>query len=160
MADAAWADLSSLAHDMANATGTSIGMAAAEIIQQSAQQIQKAAQTAAPVKSGRLRSSISIRYPEPLHAVIGPQVEYGVYQEFGTGSRGEFPGNSYEIKPKSGHKYLSFVSNGRRIYVRKVTHPGVKAHPFMRPAFRQVLGSAVEDLASKGAALITKGPNA
>ena len=160
MAVAAWADLASLANDLSKAEGTGITLAAADIIQQSAQRIQSTAQSLAPIKSGRLRQSISIRYPEPLKAIVGPQVEYGKYQEFGTGTRGEFPTKPYEIRPKGGRKFLSFTVNGKKVVVRRVTHPGVPPRPFMRPAIEQVLGELTTSLADKGALLITKGPNA
>ena len=129
MAVAAWADLASLANDLSKAEGTGITLAAADIIQQSAQRIQSTAQSLAPIKSGRLRQSISIRYPEPLKAIVGPQVEYGKYQEFGTGTRGEFPTKPYEIRPKGGRKFLSFTVNGKKVVVRRVTHPGEWALP-------------------------------
>lgn len=123
-----------------------------------AQEIQQEAQTLAPIKSGRLRNSISIRYPNPMEAVVGPQVAYGVYQEFGTGERGEFGGSAYTIKPKSPGGLLVFKVGGKTVYARSVRHPGIPAHPYMRPAVEKVLGDMAGSLADKGALLITKGP--
>lgn len=157
MADAATADLMSLAADLANASDIGMARAAAQIIQQTAQTVQHEAQALAPIKSGRLRSSISIRYPNPLEAVIGPQVEYGKYQEFGTGERGEFPGKAYTIKPKSPGGLLVFKVGGKTVYARVVHHRGIPPHPFMRPALEKALGDLAGDLAEKGALLITKG---
>jgi HK97 gp10 family phage protein len=160
MADAAYVDLVSLAADLAKAGSIGITQAAQQVIQQSAQKIQAEAQTLAPIKSGRLKNSISIRYPNPLEAVIGPQVEYGVYQEFGTGERGEFGGSAYTIKPKSPGGVLVFTVGGRKVYARSVRHPGVPPHPYMRPAVQNILGDMASELADRGALLITKGPNA
>ena len=90
MTNAASADLSALAQDLSVISQTSAAAAAQQVIQQAAQRVQAEAQSLAPVKTGALRDSISIKYPSPTSAIIGPQVSYGVYQEFGTGSRGEF----------------------------------------------------------------------
>jgi HK97 gp10 family phage protein len=161
VADAASADLASLASDLSAASGQSFMMSAQQIIKQAAQKIQAEAQTRAPVKSGRLKASIQIRYTGPLSAIIGSNLFYAPYMEFGTGSRGEFPGTSYIIKPKNPKGVLVWTSNGKRSYAKIVNHPGVKARPFMRPAFEAVLGSdLVAKLADAGALAITKGPNA
>lgn len=163
MADvnAASADLAALAADLQAASGKPLIASAQEIIQQSAQRIRDEAQTRAPVKSGRLKESISIRYPAPLTAVIGSNVEYATYQEYGTGTRGEFGGHEYEIRPKRAGGVLAFTVGGKTVFTRLVKHPGIKARPFMRPAFEAVLGKElVAQLAALGAAAITKGPQA
>jgi HK97 gp10 family phage protein len=131
--------------------------AAQQIIQGTAEKVQAEAQSLAPIKSGALRNSITVRYVGALSAVIGPQVNYGVYQEFGTGTRGEFPTASYTITPKKG-QYLSFNVNGKKVVTRKVTHPGIPARPYMRPALANVLGDQMAaQMAEKGTLLITKG---
>jgi len=159
MADAATADLVSLAADL-TAAGDSILISAERVIKDAAQRIQSVAQSNAPVKSGRLRQSIRIRYVGPLTAIIGPSVDYAVYQEFGTGTRGEFPGPMYEIRPRNA-TVLSWVSDGKRRFAKVVHHPGIPARPFMRPAFQEVLGDElVAALADAGAATITRGPAA
>ena len=161
MADAVTADLASLAADLEAASGQGILLSAQKVLQQSAQRVQAAAQSMAPVKTGALRDSITIGYPDPLTAVIGPHVPYATFQEYGTGSRGEFPGVPYKILPKRPGGVLVFKIGNRTIYAKSVTHPGVPAHPFMRPAFRQAMGEQLaQSLADAGAALITKGPNA
>ena len=160
MANAASADLSSLAKDLAEASGRSIQMAAQKVVMDTAMTVQAEAQSRAPVKSGRLRNSISIRYPNPLTAIIGPQVEYGVYQEFGTGSRGEFPTGPYTITAKPG-KLLRFKVGAKVVFARSVTHPGVRARHYMRDGLEAAIGSQMLDqLAKAGAAQITRGPNA
>lgn len=161
MADAATADLSSLAADLARASGTAMTQAAQQVIRQAALEVQAAAQAAAPVRTGALRQSISIGYPEPLTAVIGPHVDYGAYQEYGTGSRGEFPGSPYPIRPRRPGGVLAFKVNGRTVITRKVMHPGVRAKAYMRRGLAQAFGDRlVQRLADTGALLITKGPNA
>jgi phage gpG-like protein len=161
MANAASADLAALAADLAAAGNTGINTAAERIIRQAAQRVQAEAQTQAPVRSGRLRNSISIQYPTPTTAIIGPQVEYGVYQEFGTGSRGEFPGSAYEITSNRPGGYLKFRSGTRWVYTRKVRHPGVRARRYMRGGLEAALGSdLIEGLLKAGTLLITKGPKA
>jgi phage gpG-like protein len=134
--------------------------AAKQIIMQTAMKVQSEAQTRAPIKSGRLRDSISIQYPTPLSAVIGPQVSYGVYQEFGTGSRGEFPGAPYKITPKKG-TYLKFKIGAKTVFVKSVDHPGVRARAYMRGGLEAALGAGmVEEMLKAGTLMITKGPNA
>lgn len=97
---------------------------------------------------------------DALKTIVGPNVEYGVYQEYGTGSRGEFPGQAYMIRPKRAGGLLAFKIGNKTVYSRSVRHPGIKAHPFMRPAIEAVLGTLAGDMAERGALLITKGPNA
>jgi HK97 gp10 family phage protein len=159
--NAASADLAGLAADLSAASGQGMFQTAQQIIRQSAQQIRDEAQANAPVKSGRLKQSITVRYTGPLSATIGPNVPYAPYMEFGTGTRGEFPGPMYEIKPRRPGGVLVFTINGKKVFARKVRHPGIKARPFMRPAFTKVLGAdLVKQLADAGVAAIVKGPNA
>ena len=158
--NAATADLSALAKDLASASGADFLNTAEQVIQQAAQRVQSEARTRAPVRSGALRDSIAITYVNRLTAVIAPQVPYGVYQEFGTGSRWEFPGSPYQIKAKPG-KVLAFKVNGKMIYRRMVTHPGVRPRRFMRAGLEAALGpTLVGSLADAGALAITKGPKA
>ncbi len=148
---AASADLKSLALRLSKAANSDINTAAEIIIKDAATQIQSVAQSIAPVKTGKLRNSIGIRYTSATRAVIGPNVLYGPFLEFGTGSRGEFPTGTYEIRPKKG-KYLRFTTQGGKVvYTKKVTHPGIKAQPYMRPALRQVVGNMAPELVKQGA---------
>lgn len=156
---AASVDLRSLAADLANAAGIGIDRAAAEVIREAAYDIQDQARQFAPVKTGRLRDSIEVGLDGPFKATIGPHVPYGPYQEFGTGSRGEFPGSSYTIRPRNAAA-LSFVVDGKRVVTMKVTHPGVRAKRYMRRAVEVEFGPVADQLASRGALLITMGPNA
>lgn len=154
---AASADLRELASDLAYASGTGIEKAAIDLITDVAMKVQQFAAAAAPRDTGKLSASIAITWVDRLTAVIGPTVFYGVYQEFGTGSRGEFPGHIYEIRPKS-KPYLVFKVNGKTVVARVVHHPGVRAKPYMRPAAQQALQPFAGQLADRGQLLITKGP--
>jgi HK97 gp10 family phage protein len=111
----------------------------------------------APVKTGKLKESITYKvHRGELTVEVG--VDYGMFQEFGTASRGEFPGRPYKIRPKNG-KYLRFKSGGRWVYAKEVTHPGVKPQPFLRPGAILAMGDLYKTLAKKGQAMILKGPN-
>lgn len=155
---AASADLTKLSRNLAAAQGMSIQNAVDEVLHVYAEKVKATAQALAPVKTGALQRSIEVGY-EPNKATIGPHVTYGVYQEFGTGERGEFPTGKYPITPKQS-EFLVFRVNGRIVRTRRVMHPGVRPHPYMRPAVQQVLGDMAEELAQRGALLITRGPNA
>lgn len=136
-------------------------LTAQKILQDAAVRIQAEAQVRAPTRSGRLRNSITIRYTGPLKAVIGSRLPYAAYQEFGTGSRGEFGGSVYQIKPRNPNGILVFKVQGKKVFAKVVNHPGIKARPFMRPAFEATLGKdLVSRLADAGLAAIMKGPNA
>lgn len=156
---AASADLTSLARDLA-AAGMGSYRAAAQVVQQTASQVAAEAKSLAPVKTGKLRASIVVRYVNPLHAEVGPAVPYGVYQEFGTASRGEFGGAPYVIRPRKPGGRLVFKVDGKTVAAKQVRHPGVPPHPYMRPALVSALGSMAPRLAESGALLITRGPNA
>jgi phage gpG-like protein len=155
---AASADLRALAADLANASGQGIQQAAAEVIRSTAVSVQGLAQQYAPVRTGALRDSITISFTSATAADIGPHVPYGPFQEFGTGSRGEFPGSPYLIRPKNA-KALSFMIDGKRVVTTQVMHPGVRAKAYMRRAIVSALGPMGDALAEKGALLITRGPN-
>jgi HK97 gp10 family phage protein len=154
------ADLASLALDLAAASGGGMQAAAQKVLKDAAAQIQAEAQVRAPMATGRLKESIGVRFTSPMEVTIGPTVPYARYMEFGTGSRGEFPGPMYVIRPRNA-KVLAFRVAGRKVFAKVVHHPGVKARPYMRPAFEAVLGrDVVSKLLDTGVALITKGPNA
>ena len=154
---AASADLRELAKDLAYAAGEGIDKSALELITETAAKVQSYAAAGAPVDTGKLAASIQITWVDRLVAEIGPTVPYGAYQEFGTGTRGEFPGQMITIRPKA-KPYLVFQVNGKTVYAREVRHPGVRAQPFMRPAVVQALDPYAGELAERGQLLITKGP--
>lgn len=157
MTSAATVELRALAEDLTKA-GDSVERTAAELIASVAAQVQANAAARAPRKTGKLASSITVVWEDRLTAVISPTMHYGVFVEFGTGSRGEFPTGSYQIKPKKPGSVLVFKVGDKTVFARSVTHPGIKAQPFMRPAALDALGPFADRLAKEGALAITQGP--
>jgi len=155
---AATADLTSLIGNLQNAPKL-VEKLTKELIHDTADKIAQIARSKAPIRTGALRESINIQYDGDFSATIGPHVDYGVYQEFGTASRGEFGGQPYTIVPKKG-KYLVFTINGRKIFAKKVTHPGIKPKYYMRGALEAVLQPFIDELTEIGALVIVKGKNA
>lgn len=161
MSSAASADLTPIAEALGYSARVGGAKAANLVIRGYAERIRSEAQTMVPVKTGELRDSIEIRYPNIAKAVIGPTKDYGVYQEFGTATRGEFGGAPYIIKPKSPSGVLRFKVNGQWVTAKKVVHPGIPPHPYMRPALQQGLGNELaQDLAQRGALMSVQGKNA
>lgn len=157
---AAYADLTQLSQNFAAASGQSFYASAHKLVNSYAQQIASTAQAYAPVRTGALRDSISVKHLSGLTAVIGPNVPYGTYQEFGTGTRGEFGGSVYIIKPRSPGGVLVFNVNGKRVVAREVHHPGIRPHPYMRPAFERVVTPFGQSLAELGGSYVKYGPHA
>lgn len=156
---AASADLRQLAADLSSASKVGMFRAAADVVRTTATAVQAEARSKAPMRTGKLRNSIQVTYTSPLSASVGPTVPYGPYQEFGTATRGEFPGPMYEIRPVRASK-LAFKIDGKWVFTKLVKHPGIPPRPYMRPAIQTVLGKMAPELARTGALLVTKGPNA
>lgn len=156
---AASADLTALARDLA-ASSEAMPRVAAQVVRTTAMEVAAEAKTRAPVRTGALKMSIQVHFSGPLQATIGPGVIYGVFQEFGTGSKGEFPSGSYVIRPKRPGGRLVFKVDGKTVSAREVRHPGVRPHPYMRPGLTAALGRMAPALEKAGALLITKGPGA
>lgn len=107
-----------------------------------------------PRKTGYLASKIVIIH-SPGRVQVGPVgVKYSDYVEFGTGIRGEFPTKSYVIKPKNG-QYLTFMVGGKFVRTKQVTHPGIRARPYIRPAARQYFDKLGPEVADIGAKLVS-----
>lgn len=89
----------------------------------------------APVRSGRLRGSITgitvSGAPLTVDAVVGADTDYALYVHEGTKPR--------VIEPKNGHSYVTFFVGGRKYTANKVNFPGTKAHPFLRRAMEEVM---------------------
>ena len=73
----------------------------------------------APVKTGRLRSSIRSRI-NPFHGIVEPTVDYAIYVHEGT--------KAHTIKPV---RKQALYWKGADHPVKSVRHPGTKANPFM-----------------------------
>ena len=143
---AVYVDVSNLATAIGGAGGRA-DAAIAVAIRGAANQIQQEAQQLAPKRTGTLASSIVANFPGPLTAVIGPSASYGAYQEFGT--RGP-----YEIHPRRPGGRLVFQVEGKTVYAKKVTHPGLKAQPYMRPAAKDVIGNLVDSVGGIGVNMV------
>jgi hypothetical protein len=69
----------------------------------------------------------------------GPPATYGVYQELG-GER------CYTIEPKT-KKALAFIAHGgAKEFAKKVAHPPIKQHSFMRSSLDEMTNEIVTDL--------------
>lgn len=148
MPDTNSADFSALADDLAWAAKNA-NMSVMGLLDTYAVRIQELAQQNAPVDTGLLRSQIKIlRSPGKIVIGVDPEVvDYAGFQEYGTTG-------PYTIEPKNG-KALAFNSGGKMVIVRKVTHPGVKAHPYIRPALQQFLRELGPAAADVGVHMIT-----
>lgn len=74
-----------LAADITTATGR-VGELASQVVRKTALDVQRDAQTLAPVDTGFLQSSISttIAGDGEMSAEVGPTAHYGIYVEMGT----------------------------------------------------------------------------
>lgn len=158
---AATIDLSELVEDFANIAGRKAAQQmVADIIRVKAIEIKRLAQRYAPVKTGKLQSSIEIKYARDYQwAEIYPTAPYAKYIEYGTGSRGEYPGTAYTITPKNA-KALRFEVQGKVVYAKKVKHPGIRPQPFMRPAAIVGAEDFYEEIIKGSIDLIVNTPNA
>ncbi len=57
---------------------------ASRVVRAAAFAVEAHAKTRAPVRTGRLRNSITTDVVKPLEAIVGPGVKYGKFVEFGT----------------------------------------------------------------------------
>ena len=128
MTSVASADVSRLAYALRE-TAHQSGATTQQVLVQSANQILAEMEALVPVKTGRLRSSLTIKV-ETSKVVIGPDdtiAPYGGYVEFGT--------KPHEIRPKKAGGVLVFTMGGKKVFAKSVHHPGTKEHPYVRPAF-------------------------
>ena len=102
-------------------------------------EILEAAKSRVPVASGALRASLKIKTSSKrgvvsARLVAGSKTAYYAHMvEFGTAQ--------HFIKPKRARS-LFFAGLAREV----VDHPGAAAHPFMRPAFDEAQGKALESM--------------
>ena len=102
-------------------------------------EILEAAKSRVPVASGALRASLKIKTSSKRGVVSARLVAgsktayYARMVEFGTAQ--------HFIKPKRARS-LFFAGLAREV----VDHPGAAAHPFMRPAFDEAQGKALESM--------------
>lgn len=88
----------------------------------------------APVDTGRLRSSLDMRFRRtgtlrPSVQVFS-NVDYAAYVNDGT--------RPHIIRPRNSGGVLRFRMGGRTVYARYVNHPGTEARPFLDRALSEV----------------------
>lgn len=153
MSDAAVLDLMNLERDLRSAAQQA-NSRVEDVLMEIARRIEAEMKDLAPVRTGKLRDSIRIKvYPGRIE--IGPEgVDYAVYIEYGTASRGEFGGAPYEIRPKKPGGTLIFKVDGKTVGAKLVIHPGIPPKPFARPAAARWLDSLGDDVAKVGVEMI------
>lgn len=149
MTSVASADVSRLAAALRE-TAQRSGVTTQQVVVQSANQILAEMEVRVPVRTGNLRRSLSIE----VHGdsvVIGPnseQAPYAGYVEFGT--------KPHTISAKSGG-YLVFEIGGRKVFARKVHHPGTRPQPYVMPAFNEWVDSLGTMAAEANVKVFTEG---
>lgn len=88
--------------------------------------VERDAKAAAPVRTGRGRSSITVGQSPEGNPTVGTNLKYMSYIEFGT--------KPHEI---IGKPVLSWLVGGRRFWSKMVHHPGTLPRPFLQPAFEK-----------------------
>lgn len=156
MTESNYLDLTNLANDLFKAA-ENVEKVTQDLLEAAGDTIVADAKSRVVVKTGRLKNSIT-KVSLPMKVIVGPAALYGTFIEYGTGTKGEFPGSMYEILPKNG-SYLKFKVGTKTVYARSVKHPGIRPQPFMRPAAKEWVEDLPRDMARVGVALIV-GPNA
>ena len=149
-------DVSDLVADLKEISELSAEDITENIFRDYGPKIEATAKEYAPVDSGRLKDSIHV----DVHGAtmtIAADAPYAKFLEFGTASRGEFPGAPYKIRPRNA-SVLRFEVNGKVVFAKEVTHPGIAPQPYLRPAVLDEVGGLFGALADRGQAYIIKGP--
>lgn len=102
-------------------------------LREASRQVVNRAKVLAPVRTGRLRSSIRAEPPRifSLRGVckVGSDLEYAGFVNDGT--------RKHIIRPKT-RQALRFKIGGRTVFAKVVAHPGTKPNPFLDRALREV----------------------
>lgn len=105
--------------------------------------IEREAKTLVPVETGKLRDSIQVSAGAKKNGTVYAHVRAGSRQKGGGGAfyahMVEFGTEPHEIKPR---RFGSLFLAG--IFRKVVKHPGAKPRAFMRTAFDNMRGAAVE----------------
>jgi phage gpG-like protein len=109
----------------------------------------------APVDTGRLARSIHVGEPVAVTEtfvtiVVGTNVEYARAHEFGSGIHAEDPSERQLILIEAKHKKAlafkwkngptdisAYNEKSGMWFFRRIWHPGVPAHPYLRPAAKE-----------------------
>lgn len=102
-------------------------------LKEASRQVVNRAKVLAPVRTGRLRSSIRAEPPRFFSlrgsVKVGSDLEYAAFVNDGT--------RPHQIRPRNA-SVLRFTVGGRVVYAKVVNHPGTKARPFLDRALREV----------------------
>ncbi len=97
----------------------------------------------APVRSGALRSSFNLNFKEDLNSVkiTLSSLPYALMVDQGT--------KAYTITPNS-VKTLRFTINGKEIFAKSVTHPGIRGRSYIQPyntlaRFNSIISKNIEE---------------
>lgn len=153
-------EVDDLVKDLATISELTPAQITENIFQDIGSRMVEEAKKRAPRKSGKLAQSINYQVKNGNQLIVGSDLEYAMFQEFGTASRGEFPGQPYKIRPKKAGGKLVFKIGDKTIRTREVTHPGVPARPYIRTAALEVMEPMLEKLSERSQAFIVKGPKA
>lgn len=106
-------------------------------LEQFLNKIADTARAIVPVKTGRLQGSLAYEVSElgngTVSGKVGTNVKYGKWVEFGTGLYG--PHKTVIVPTQA--KALSWRVAGKRVFAKYVK--GMRARPFMMPAFEKIL---------------------
>lgn len=107
--------------------------ASREELREASRQVVNRAKVLAPVRTGRLRSSIRAEPPRIFSlrgsVKVGSDLEYAAFVNDGT--------RPHTIRPRT-KQVLRFQVGGRVVFAKVVNHPGARANPFLDRALREV----------------------
>jgi len=102
-------------------------------LKESSRQVVNRAKVLAPVRTGRLRSSIRAEEPRIFSlrgsVKVGSDLEYAAFVNDGT--------RPHIIRPRRA-QVLRFTVGGRTVFAKVVHHPGTRPYPFLDRALREV----------------------
>jgi hypothetical protein len=149
------AELDSLFEAVAAASKTSAEDVATVVVQTIGEEVARLARAKAPRATGELQRSIKAVHHQGYTRVVAT-APHAAYVEFGTWQHNLLAPKSgtYEIRAKNA-KALRFTGkDGRTVFVKKVEHPGIKAQPFLGPAYEEVLGAFTQGIGNIGVSLL------
>ena len=102
-------------------------------LREASRQVVNRAKVLAPVRTGRLRSSIRAEPPRIFSlrgsVTVGSDLEYAAMVNDGT--------RPHVIRPRT-KQLLRFQVGGRTVFAKVVNHPGTRPNPFLDRALREV----------------------
>ena len=104
-----------------------------KFLQGAARDIAQRIREKAPVRTGFLRRSVTIRYMPGGYVEVGPTAVYAPFVEYGV--------SPHIIRPKF-RKALRFEKGGKVIFTKLVHHPGFPGRFFVRSAYEEFLENA------------------